>query len=85
MLASPYSQTVFDEPDVTVTHGPALHFEPHMLPHSPYLGRRRELLSKKIEKQMREDLFFCLTPPPYTKFRDPGVRPAPRGASRASG
>ena len=22
-------------------------------------------------------LFFYLTPPPYTQFRDPGVRPAP--------
>ena len=30
-------------------------------------------------------LFFGLTPPPYTQFRDPGVSPAPRGASRASG
>ena len=29
--------------------------------------------------------FFCLTPPPYTQFRDLGVRPAPRGASKASG
>ena len=24
--------------------------------------------------------FFCLTPPPYTQFRDLGVWPAPRGA-----
>ena len=31
------------------------------------------------------NLFFCLTPPPYTQFRDPGVRPAPRGAFRLRG
>ena len=24
-------------------------------------------------------IFFGLTPPPYTQFRDPGVRPAPQG------
>ena len=29
--------------------------------------------------------FFCLTPPPYTQFRDMGVRPAPPGASRLRG
>ena len=29
--------------------------------------------------------FFCLTPPPYSQFRDPGVRPAPRGAIRLRG
>ena len=30
-------------------------------------------------------VFFCLTPPPYTQFRDMGVRPAPRGAFRLRG
>ena len=29
-----------------------------------------------------EKNFFCLTPPPYSQFRDPGVRPAPQGAIR---
>ena len=30
--------------------------------------------------------FFCLfDPAPFTQFRDAGVRPAPRGASRALG
>ena len=30
--------------------------------------------------QRTQQYFFCLTPPPYTQFRDLGVRPAPRGA-----
>ena len=32
-----------------------------------------------------ETHFFLLNPAPYTQFRDPGVRPAPRGAFRLRG
>ena len=31
------------------------------------------------------NFFFCLTLPPYTQFRDLGVRPAPLGAFRLQG
>ena len=36
------------------------------------------------QKKLQQDIFW-FDPAPFTQFRYPGVRPAPRGASRASG
>ena len=49
--------------------------------------QKRHLLDFKMRVQVQfpKSYFFLLDPAPYTQFRDPGVRPAPRGASRASG
>ena len=54
---------------------------------TPLVQMHEKLLYQKMVYRVIHfyRIFFCLTPPPYTQFRDPGVCPALWGASRLRG